>query len=112
MKPHESWCNGEPCARGQKFSYLQCLYFNHEQKESYEIAGTMWLQCDTRTFLQGLNVFQLDHVFQYSQCGHIVNKGRNFVNENEEDANEGTQAGKTTMNAGDFDYLTWTGSET
>jgi len=71
----------------------------------------MWLQCDTRSFLQGLNVFQLDHVFQYSQCGHIVYKGRNFVNENEEDANEGTQAGKTTMNAGDFDYLTWTGSE-
>ena len=60
----------------------------------YEIAGTMWLQCDTRSFLQGLNVFQLDHVFQYSQCGHIVNKGRNFVNENEEDANEVTQAAK------------------
>ena len=54
----------------------------------------MWLQCDTRTFLQGLNVFQLDHVFQYSQCGHIVNKGRNFVNEIEEDANEVTQAAK------------------
>ena len=50
-------------------------------------------------------MFQLDHVFQYSQCGHIVNKGRNFVNENEEDAIEVTQAAKTTMNAADFDYL-------
>ena len=27
----------------------------------------------------------------YSRCGHIVYKGRNSVNENEEDANEGTQ---------------------
>jgi len=65
----------------------------------------MWLQCDTRSFLQGLNVFQLDHVFQYSQCGHIVNKGRNFVNENEEDANEVTQGAENTMNAAAFGYL-------
>ena len=50
-------------------------------------------------------MFQLDHVFQYSQCGHIVNKGRNFVNENEEDANEVTQGAENTMNAAAFGYL-------
>ena len=63
-----------------------------EQEESYEIARTMWVQCSRLTLRSSFTriecVLVRAGVPVKAQCGHIVYKGKDSVNE--EHAKEGS----------------------